>query len=210
VIARIVAAGLPHINLIGSTGGAGAWRANDRPAPYNLYVSTDQLRTNARALGLERSATVAAGAFGPVAEVPGVGEAPAGTAVGIPYQHGAVRFVYDPASGGYQRSVDGVPHRDVADGAWLAPRNVVVQMAAFTQTSIIEDMFGSRSLAVQLRGKGELVLLRDGKLFRGSWQRANLGDRTTYLDEAGRPLTLAPGQTWVALVPIGMPVTVEP
>jgi hypothetical protein len=57
---------------------------------------------------------------------------------------------------------------------------------------------------VRLRGEGPLLLLRDGKRLRGTWRRDQAGDRTTYLDAEGRPLTLAPGQTWIALVPPGM------
>ena len=205
---RFYDAGLPWVDLMEDVAATGSWRDNSRPAPHNLYSSTAQLRDDARALGLEREANLAPGRFGPIEALPAA-DAPAGTSVAIPYPHGAVRFAYDAESQTYRRSMGGAPHKDAADGAWIAPRNVVVQITDITATDIIEDTLGSRSLEVRLRGTGDLLLLRDGKLFRGTWQRDTLTDRTAYVDEGGRPLTLAPGQTWIAIVPTDMPVTVE-
>jgi hypothetical protein len=54
-------------------------------------------------------------------------------------------------------------------------------------------------------GTGRVVLFRGGKPIVGTWSRPSNGARTVFKDAAGKPLLLAPGGTFVALVRLGAP-----
>jgi hypothetical protein len=53
-----------------------------------------------------------------------------------------------------------------------------------------------------------VYVLRDGKMIRGTWTRATLSDVTVLKDSQGAVIPLAPGRTWVELVPNAVHVSV--
>ena len=52
-------------------------------------------------------------------------------------------------------------------------------------------------------GEGDAWLLSGGRAQRGRWHKASPDAPTTYTDAAGAPLLLAPGPTWVEVLPPG-------
>ena len=56
-------------------------------------------------------------------------------------------------------------------------------------------------LTFGLTGAGKVLIFRDGQMISGQWSRPGLTAPTSYLDAAGKPITLNRGQTWVQLVP---------
>ena len=44
-------------------------------------------------------------------------------------------------------------------------------------------------------------MLRGGKAVAVTWHRATLSDPTSFTDAAGQTVGLAPGRTWVEIVP---------
>lgn len=97
-------------------------------------------------------------------------------------------------------------HADAVSGQTLTARNVLIIRAVHQQTDIIEDSNGSRSVDVQLIGAGEAVLLRDGQRYAAAWTRARPADWFTLTLADGRPLTLAPGSTFVHFYPTDKPL----
>ena len=49
-------------------------------------------------------------------------------------------------------------------------------------------------------GRGEAVVLRDGKAYRGTWSRPKASDGTEFTFQ-GRRMTFHPGRVWVVLEP---------
>ena len=49
--------------------------------------------------------------------------------------------------------------------------------------------------------------MRNGVAITGTWSRASLTTPSTFTATDGAPMTLQPGDTWVELVPAGIPVT---
>ena len=97
---------------------------------------------------------------------------------------------------------------DAATGWQLSARTVVVQWAPFYQTDIVEDVYGSLSLDVDLIGTGRVAIYRDGKRIAGWWRRDASNLVTRYYEErTGREIPLGPGgPTWVQLVPLKMAI----
>jgi hypothetical protein len=65
----------------------------------------------------------------------------------------------------------------------------------------LRDIAGAPSPLDVTIGHNPAWVLRDGKLIRGTWTRRKVGDPITLADAQGRPIALAPGRTWVELLP---------
>lgn len=196
VQARLVQAGLNLLAVEDNAAPAGR-RDPQRYAPYNLYTSIPKLRQVATGFGWSRTPTAQSFAFGPA---PAGGETSSG--VTIPYSYGNVEFTYNSSTNSYDRFMAGEPHRDAVTGKQISPRNVVVLFATFTETSIIEDVLGARSLDVKLQGSGNAWIFRDGKRYQAQWQRSGVNEILRFVDPStGQRVALAEGQTWICLVP---------
>ena len=128
----------------------------------------------------------------------------------IPYsaEYSDVRYEYDPQTGLYRRFILGEPHLEELTGEQLAPANVVVLYANHVETLIVEDILGSKSVEIQLWGRGRMQLFRDGVVKEGIWLRPNREDPLLFVDGNFQPIPLKPGKTWIQVVPLDMDVTV--
>lgn len=165
------------------------YRQSDRPAPHNLYVNASDLYALAPE---EAGAPEPWFTFrGPDDVLPATA-VPAGGEVRVAFRGGpTVGFTWDPAVPGWRRTQSGAPHT-TADGLQLAPQNVVIMV-----TSYVVSPADPVSPEVVSTGSGELLVLTDGHLIEGTWDRAAVADKPTLLDSVGEPITLTPGQTWV-------------
>jgi hypothetical protein len=115
-----------------------------------------------------------------------------------------VGFVWDRGLARYVRTVDG--RRIVtAGGAPVAKPNVIVQYCQIKADPNDHDVNGNPTMFTKTIGSGPVVLFRGGKRIAGTWSRPGLDAPTTFKDAAGKPLLLAPGGTFVALVRPGAP-----
>jgi hypothetical protein len=81
--------------------------------------------------------------------------------------------------------------------------NVVILYAKHEKTDIIEDSSNSVSVHVILTGEGEAQFFRDGVMVTGKWQRQTEQEFFDFVDSAGKPYSLKPGNTYFEIVPIG-------
>ena len=89
----------------------------------------------------------------------------------------------------------------------MAAANVVVMETSVTQTDIVEDVYGNRSLQIETIGDGEATIFRDGRAVSGTWRRTKPDAMIEFFDAQGQPILLKPGQTWIQIIPTGMPFT---
>jgi hypothetical protein len=87
------------------------------------------------------------------------------------------------------------------DGTQIQAANVVVQQVVLHPSPYVEDPTGIHENVFPLTGSGPATVYRNGAAIRGTWSRPSLGDVTTFRNAAGKPIPLAPGPTWVELVP---------
>ena len=134
------------------------------------------------------------------------GEASAGEpAAGAAISYGGgrattVRYEWDAATGGWHRAQNGVAHVMADNQARISPKNVIVQFAPYTASDFV-DVTGARSPEAELVGEGDVWVFTDGKLVRGRWSRPTRDSVTSFVDPAGKPIGLTPGQTFIELVP---------
>jgi Protein of unknown function (DUF3048) N-terminal domain/Protein of unknown function (DUF3048) C-terminal domain len=164
-----------------------------RSAPHDLYSTTKALR---RAAGNQEGAPDALFAYSETWE----GKSRRARTVHLPYSSVSdVVWTWRPAKHGWFRSHGEVPHM-LEGGEQVSASNVVIQVVKVTDSGIV-DAAGNPSPAVQLTGSGRAYVLRDGRVVVGRWERSGLGEVTTFVAKGGEEISLAPGRTWVQLLP---------
>ena len=166
-------------------------RLTQRQSPHNLVTSTKSLRL----VGDDRGG----GGTPPLLFARrNVGDPPPDTAVavkGVDISYGVTNVTYrwDQDRNGWIRSQDGSLHVDVA-GVVVAPEIVIVQIISYKRSSA-----DGRSPEAVLVGAGSALILYEGHIVEGFWERQTATALTGYTDRSGEAITLPPGNTWVAL-----------
>ncbi len=134
--------------------------------------------------------------------------APAQT-VAIPFSGTSnVVWHYDPALHEFQRYYGTAPDL-LADGTQNAATNLIVQFVQLTYGPWVENSEGGLEVQANLYtgASGNAEVFRDGVETAGTWHRSALGQPTEFVSTSGAPINLAPGPTWVELVPDTVSVT---
>ena len=201
VIALLAQAPLIDDNLYTGSRGSAIITEASRVAPYATFVNTAALwafnptDTTPPAPIFHYSAKLPAGA------VPGSGQS-----VHIPFSSVSdVTWTWNPARG-YLRSYSGQPDI-LLDGSQTTAANVVIMTVQTTNGPWVENSEGGLEVQVQATGTGPLLVMRNGAAIAGTWSRSSLTQPAALTTSSGAPITLQPGNTWVELVPAGIPVT---
>jgi hypothetical protein len=172
---------------------------HSRVAPYSTFTSTEQ------GWGLDPSDTTA-----PVPLFSYSATVPAGTAIDslhIPYSGtNDNTWTWSSSAGRWMLAFSGRPAM-LADGNQISTTNIVVQSVAVTYGPWAESGCCSLEVQSQMTGSGSLLVLRNGEEIAGTWQRTSLDDPTSLIASDGSTIALAPGPTWVEIVPDSISVT---
>jgi hypothetical protein len=180
-------------SVINDRGQVGFTRDPSRPAPYNLVSDLAKVSAAVKADGVRSVG------FTWAARDPRLAAARPAAAVSTQVGSTRVGFVWDRALARYVRTVGG--RRIVtAGGALVAKPNVIVQYCQIKADPNDHDVNGNPTMFTKTIGSGRMVLFRGGRRIAGTWSRPSLEAATSFRDAAGKPLLLAPGGTFVALV----------
>jgi len=171
-------------------------REESRPSPHNLYTSTKLLWKAARS-----------NQSPPDAVFTYATELEAGSrrvsSVNLPFSsYSDVYWKWSRRDAAWLRSHGTVAHT-LENGSRVAAANVVVMQVEVTIPP------GGLSPQVTLTGSGKAYVFRDGRMVVGRWDRPTLGDVTTFMTRDGEEIPLAPGITWVELLPDTIEVAVQ-
>lgn len=176
--------------------------APEKAVEHTLFTDTSTLRAILQERGVNTAPSFQTNmAFH---TEPPTGGSPA-SAVEVRYVGTNAFWRYDPVTGSYMRSTDGVAQVDANTGTQVSFKNVVVVAAHHEDTTILEDMVGGGhySIQIQVWGEGPVSIFRNGQRFDGRWRRENENDMITFYDLEGNILPLAPGNTFFQMVPLG-------
>ena len=168
-------------------------RASDRKRPYNLFVDVERMWDVAKDDGLP--AADEAWTFDAAAPA---GEDALGATLSFSPTN-PVKWTWDPAQSRWLREQAGGPHVDVA-GAQLGAENVVVMKVPVAAGGGV-DAAGNATQHIEIIGSGEATILRDGKAITGTWRKESRDGHIEFVTSAGAVVPLAPGRTWVELLP---------
>jgi DUF3048 family protein len=164
-----------------------------RIAPHNLYTSTDDLWKAGKGSGTRPNAIFA---YAESWE----GKAKKSSTVHLPFSSVAdVVWTWSRRDHEWLRSHGDVAHL-LEGGSQVSATNVVIQVVEVTNGRIL-DSAGNPSPNVELSGSGRAYVLRDGRVIKGRWERDTLDDLTRFVTKDGTEIALAPGRTWVELLP---------
>jgi hypothetical protein len=182
------------VSLTETTAGEAYERDDARSAPHDLFASTRTLYRIAKRKGADRSLPHAL--FRYDGEVPSPSRPRTSATVAFSASN-VVGWAW--SDGRWVRQLDGAP-MVAENGAAIAVDNVVIQEVVVTDSDIL-DVAGFPSPEVKLVGQGRAWILRDGRLILGRWRRDSLGQVTVFETRAGEEIALAPGTTFVELMP---------
>ncbi len=177
-------------------------RRSDRTSPDNVFSSTATFRDAAAGAGETPGSLF-------VYRADSDGLAPSAVNVaGVGYRFGGsssggapVEFTWDSGREAWARWQAGTEHLLEGEGQ-ITAENLIIQFVNYVDTGLV-DAAGTPVPEAQLVAAGDAWVLTDGHAVTARWERTSEDGTTTYLDEAGDPIGLTPGRTWVALVPAG-------
>jgi hypothetical protein len=171
-------------------------------APHNLYTRTSALYASAPPGGGTPPAIFS---FRPLGAAPLSASATPATRASFGWPASSAAWTWDVASQTWKRTQDRTPDVDQS-GQQVAVPNVVIQSVTY----VADGVAGGEGVnppptipKAVLVGQGEAWVLTGGKVIKGQWSRPSPGVATQYTDATGAPIPLAPGQSWVELIPAG-------
>jgi len=184
-------------NLLGNAAGAGI-RTTNRVAPDNLYTSTSALYSLSGAFNKKNGPPPPIFSYS-------AGVAPGSTplaAVHINFSYDTdVTWTWSPSLASWVHSYSDGPDVDALTGAAVTTSNVVVLVVKYRFGPYAEHIGESGDFESETLGSGSGYVLRDGRLLKVTWSRRFVTDPWTFTGPGGKPVSLAPGRTWVELLP---------
>jgi hypothetical protein len=177
------------VTLDESSGGDAFVRDESREVPHNLYASTAKLYGAAHSTeGPPPPLFVYADEL--------TLRSRKVSSVHLPFStnYADVWWSWDALLKEWVRAHGDVPHT-VETGGPVSATNVVVQVVDMV---IPPDRLTPE---LELTGSGKAYVFRDGRMLVGRWERPTLNDVTRFVAKDGTEIPLAPGRTWVELLP---------
>jgi hypothetical protein len=170
------------------------YRSSAHIAPHNVYSSTSKILR----AGVSRRKSL--NAPKPLFHYGSIDSAakPA-HAVSLSWSAASARWTWSKNS--WLRTQNGAVDKQ-SDGHQLSATNVVVMSVDIASTGL-HDVLGTPSPEDVTVGSNRVWVLRDGKMIQGTWHRKTIGSGLTFRDKHGHVINLAPGRTWVELLPKG-------
>ncbi|MEI4273648.1 DUF3048 domain-containing protein [Klenkia sp. LSe6-5] len=207
-LSAVSAAGLQLFSF--DAGDDGFARQGPRQAPHNVYLDPTALYAAADA---EHQAPPAAQfGYAPTAGTQTtIAQGSAATGLDLELAAAATpSWRWDPVARTWARAEAGTP-ATAADGVQVSATNVVVLRVEVVETDAV-DPAGNPVPETLLAGRGgEGLVATAGRTVPITWTKGAEGDAIALTAPDGSPVLLAPGTTWVELVPTGSgTVTVVP
>jgi Protein of unknown function (DUF3048) C-terminal domain/Protein of unknown function (DUF3048) N-terminal domain len=198
----------PFVRAVGDAGlqvlswdaGAGGYhRIATRRAPHNVYASPQEF--------LDKADDAHQDSPPPQFVIAAPDEQPTALSAGAPtaglqmtlspFSH--PQWTWSEPEGAWLREEGSRPAVE-ADGAQLRATNVVVLRVDVVNTRYV-DPARNPVPETQLVGNGQALVATNGRTLAATWSKASLADPVVLAGPDGTPVRLAPGNTWVELVP---------
>ncbi|MEO5535679.1 MAG: DUF3048 domain-containing protein [Pseudolysinimonas sp.] len=167
------------------------YRAPDRPGPHDVIVKAQELI----ARHLDLAAPVQLFSFAPdLDSSSAVREGAATAAITARFSSGSRRgWAWDAASQRWLRSQDESPDLDSAGTPYSAVNVVVIRVAISNDGGVPKT---------ELIGSGEAWVSSGGFTIHATWSKASMYEPIRIVDDTGTVVRLAPGNSWIELVPL--------
>lgn len=180
-------------------GNAGFYRSSDRRAPHNVFGTPATFLEQADATHQDSPSGEFFFAADPAQATATASGTPTSSISVVMSGSSRPNWAWDEASGTFLRS-EGTTPAVSSTGAQLAAKNVVVLKVSLFNTPYT-DPAGNPVPETQVIGSGEAVVATGGKSVTATWTKLDAASPFSLTAADGTPITLAPGNTWVELMP---------
>ena len=197
VTAAVKSSNFVNMSASAAGQGSGFFRSDDKEAPHNLYTNTSDIWTVAASRGgtpppqflysTDPSSNSGVDVVGVKLRMDGSMKA---------------SWEWDANKRAFARRHDANVHLD-SNGEQVTTENLLVLTVEYKISAA-----NKKSPEAQTTGTGVAWVLQQGKITQGTWTRADKMDPWTLTDEAGEPILLTPGRTFVELIRKGQGVIV--
>jgi hypothetical protein len=180
-------------------------RTKDRIAPHNVIVNVGKLVNNNAGLAAPQNmydfaasaekATAAQSASSPDVQ-----------SFSVTYPLALSEWTWSSTAvavggeaGAWLRVQDKQPHTDSLTGEQLKATNVIVMQVQIDR-SYADHKYGNVPKTVMI-SSGKATVFTGGRMVEGLWQKSSQTSRIIFTDASGAALELAPGNTWIELMP---------
>lgn len=177
-------------------GDPGFSRSPERPAPHNLYADPSVFFEAGE--GMDPPPEFFAYARTPEEATAVVDGQPAG-GLSLQYPNTSPSWDWHSGSEVWRRAEAGEP-AVTTDEERLTAANVIVLRVQVQNTSY-RDPSGSPVPETVVVGSGEAVVATGGQAITGTWSKDSASDPVVLTTDDGEEIRLAPGNTWVELLP---------
>jgi hypothetical protein len=184
------------IHGIGADGNDLMYRVDGRPGPHDVLVKAPELV--ARHLDLPSPAqqfSFAPDLASSSAAREGAPTESMALVFGAPSKPG---WTWDAARGVWARSQGGAPDLDLAGVPFSAVNVIVIRVPVTVSQGIPKT---------ELIGSGEAWVGSAGMTIHATWSKGSRGEPIRLVDDTGTVIRLAPGNSWIELVPLAGSVT---
>lgn len=202
---RINSEGIKTLQLMAGGLNSDYYRASDRVAPHNVYMTGEQIVHAIGRFGADTALPENYESrlkFHTKDTVPSEGEN--AETVKIDTSSNS-QLEYDAENKVYKKFQYGEPHMDDVNDTQLTFKNIIVQFAPY---SCIDAPSDCQDIA--LTGEGRGLYMTDGKCMNITWKKTDLKtDYTRYYTEDGEALSLNPGKSYIVVIPTDYKVIVS-
>jgi hypothetical protein len=177
--------------------GAIFWRSTDRPAPHNIYLSSEKFNKFLSDKNITR-ADFSAWQF---KDDSPLNNSSSSQEILINYQAPdfQVKWIYQPSGNDYVRYYGDQPEL-TADNKLIIAKNIVIQ----TVPAVVID--NDLRLKMDDVGRGATTICLDGACQPGSWSKPDASTRTKFSYASGEEVQFNAGTTWVEVIRPGIKI----
>ncbi len=180
-------------------------RTKDRIAPHNVIVNVSKLVANNAGLAAPQNMFDFA-ASAEKATAAQIASSPDVQSFSVTYPLALSEWTWSPTAiaaggeaGAWLRVQDKQPHSDSLTGEQLKATNVIVMQVQIDR-SYADNKYGNVPKTVMI-SSGKATIFTGGRMVEGIWQKSSQTSRIIFTDASGAALELAPGNTWIELMP---------
>lgn len=202
---RINEEGIKTLQLMAGGLNSDYYRASDRVAPHNVYMTGEQI---VHAIGTFGADTALPQNYESRLKFNGqdteLTDGQTANTVDISLSSKA-RLEYDAENKVYKKFQYDGPQMDDVNNEQLTFKNVIIQYAPYSCIDVPSDCQD-----IALTGSGRGMYITDGKAVNITWKKDDLKtDYTRYYTEDGKQLKLNPGKSYIAVIPTDYTVTLS-